>query len=352
MTFSFSASCRVQLRGQRGQAALFGSTACAAAFALRPLPPARKRICASESWISLARRSLPTLPPPMSIGVAAPVFEAGTIAARSEAWSTKNPALAARAPLGATNAITGIGRAQLGLRDLAHGREQATGRLELEHHGIVMRLGCGADLVDDPVGRDRVDVRVEHDHAHVRRLRGCARRQCEAGDEGDGQEAQSAHRRPQRTPVRGGGRDAEARREAAVVRARPQPARACALPALPGGGGRADPLRGAPRGDARDASVLGAPRAVRVRPARGALARRAGGRGGGARARQPRVVVALDEPGARRRRRNRSCRAGLGRRQRCLPAARARGGATAARRAGRAGPRPAAACPGAGCRAG
>ena len=109
MTFSFSASSPVQLRGQRGQAALFGSTACAAAFALRPLPPARKRICASESWISLARRSLPTLPPPMSIGVAAPVLEAGTIAARSEAWSTKNPALAARAPLGATNPITGIG---------------------------------------------------------------------------------------------------------------------------------------------------------------------------------------------------------------------------------------------------
>ena len=44
---------------------------------------ARKRICASASWISLARRSLPTLPPPMSIGVAAPVFEAGTIAAMS-----------------------------------------------------------------------------------------------------------------------------------------------------------------------------------------------------------------------------------------------------------------------------
>ena len=107
ISLSCSASDAVQLRGQRRQAELFGSTACAAAAALRPLPPARKRTWASESWISLPRRSLPTLPPPMSIGVAAPVFEAGTMAAMSAAWSRKKPALAARAPLGATYAITG-----------------------------------------------------------------------------------------------------------------------------------------------------------------------------------------------------------------------------------------------------
>ena len=109
MTFSSSASAAVQLRGQRGHALLLGSTACAAAVALRPLPSARKRTCALASWISLARRSLPTSPPPMSTGVAAPVFEAGTMAARSAAWSRKKPALAARAPLGATYAMIGSG---------------------------------------------------------------------------------------------------------------------------------------------------------------------------------------------------------------------------------------------------
>ena len=43
----------------------------------------------------------------MSIGVAAPVFEAGTMAAMSPACRRKKPALAARAPLGATNAMIG-----------------------------------------------------------------------------------------------------------------------------------------------------------------------------------------------------------------------------------------------------
>ncbi len=154
----------------------------------------------------------------MSIGVAAPVFEAGTMAAMSAAWSRKKPALAARAPLGATYAITGTLRAQLGLRDLAHRRQQPARRVELEHDGVVVGAPGGVDLVDDPVGRHGVDVGVEHDHPHVRSGGRGARREREPGDEGDGQEAQCAHRRPQPIPAGGASRDAAAAGEAGVVR--------------------------------------------------------------------------------------------------------------------------------------
>ena len=110
-------------------------------------------------------------------------------------------------------------RAQLGLRDLAHrrraGRPACRARARRPRRA---RPAGGVDLVDDPVGRDGVDVGIEHDHSHVRRLGRGARRQRETGDECHGQEAQCAHRRSQPTPGRWRGRDAEAAREAGVVR--------------------------------------------------------------------------------------------------------------------------------------
>ena len=216
--WSCSASDAVQLRGQRGQAALLGSTACAAAAALRPLPPARKRIWASESWISLLRRSLPTLPPPMSIGVAAPGVR-GRHHGREVGCLEQEEARAGRARAARRDVRDhGHRGAQLGLRDLAHRRQQAARRVELEHHGVVVRARRGMDLVDDPVGRDGIDVGVEDDDSHVRAGGRGARREREPGDEGDGQEAQCAHRRPQ--PIPGGSRwrDAGAAGEAGVVK--------------------------------------------------------------------------------------------------------------------------------------
>ena len=109
-------------------------------------------------------------------------------------------------------------RAQLGLRDLAHGREQAARRVDLQHDRVVVRVPSRMDLVDHPVGRDGVDVRVQYHDAHMRRLGGGTRCQRECGEEGHGQEAQCAHRGSQPTPGRWRGRDAETAREAGVVR--------------------------------------------------------------------------------------------------------------------------------------
>ena len=72
-------------------------------------------------------------------------------------------------------------RAQLGLRDLAHrrraGRPACRARARSRRRA---RRPRRMDLVDDPVGRDGVDVGVEHDDAHVRRLGGGTRRQRES----------------------------------------------------------------------------------------------------------------------------------------------------------------------------
>ena len=81
-----------------------------------------------------------------------------------------------------------------------------------------MRPAGGVDLVDDPIGGDRVDIGVQHDHAHVRGLGRSSRRQREPGEQSDGQKAQCAHRRAQPTCGRRGGRDADAGREAGAVR--------------------------------------------------------------------------------------------------------------------------------------
>src|SRR5881394_3729511 len=53
--------------------------------------------------------------PPMETGVAAPRLVAGAIAATWLAYRMYVPALAARAPLGATNAATGTGEARMSL---------------------------------------------------------------------------------------------------------------------------------------------------------------------------------------------------------------------------------------------
>ena len=117
----------------------------------------------------------------------------------------------------------------------------------------------------------------------------------------------------------GSGRDAEGRREPAVVRRALIPLARCALPARPGGGERADALRRALGGRAGHPGRAHLP----VRPAPFAfdlLGRALAGpprrerRGAGARLRRP--VVGLDEPRGRRRRPREPRGADLGQRQR------------------------------------
>ena len=57
---------------------------------------------ATESLITLRRRSEPRFAPLESIGVDEPMFESGDIARTSAACETQTPAEAARAPSGET----------------------------------------------------------------------------------------------------------------------------------------------------------------------------------------------------------------------------------------------------------
>ena len=72
------------------------------------------------------------------------------------------------------------------LVDLAHRVEQAAGRVENDHDGVVVALVRAVDLVGQVVLRDRVDVVVENDCEDTRRIRrlgGAASKQdrCEQG---------------------------------------------------------------------------------------------------------------------------------------------------------------------------
>ncbi len=77
-------------------------TALSAHAPLRPCDTASARNDAAASLIALRRRSLAMLRPPTRIGVDEPMFETGDIASTSAAWEIHTPALAARAPFGAT----------------------------------------------------------------------------------------------------------------------------------------------------------------------------------------------------------------------------------------------------------
>ena len=174
------------------------------------------------------------------------------------------------------------GRAELGLRDLAHRLQQAARRLELEHDGRVVGLGGAVDLVHDPVRRHGVDVGVEHHHSYMRGLGRGSRRQRETGDQCHGQKAQGAHRRPAAYTRPRCGRDATPAREARVVRLalkRSLPVAVALLlfaPAASAAGTRYGELSLAAPATPGTPCPAGAARAVRVRPAGRALAARAG----------------------------------------------------------------------------
>ena len=86
-------------------------TIATAAWAFRPWLWASACICFSESLRIFRRRSEPMFWPFDWIGVAAPMWVAGAIAARSEPIVITDPADAARAPAGETYTITGTGDA-------------------------------------------------------------------------------------------------------------------------------------------------------------------------------------------------------------------------------------------------
>ena len=73
-----------------------------ASFPLRPWPWASPTIWATASCLILRARSEPMFWPLASIGVAAPMWVVGAIAATSDASVMYAPAEAARAPSGAT----------------------------------------------------------------------------------------------------------------------------------------------------------------------------------------------------------------------------------------------------------
>ena len=99
MTCIFSACCAVRLEATR--------TAFAGQVVLRWCVAASAVSDATESLITLRRRSEPRLAPLESIGVDEPMFVVGAIASTSAASDTHTPADAAREPLGDTYTITG-----------------------------------------------------------------------------------------------------------------------------------------------------------------------------------------------------------------------------------------------------
>ena len=82
-------------------------TARSAHFALRPCAAARLRSDAAASLTTLRLRSLPMFAPFPLIGVDEPMFDTGDIARTSAACEIQTPALAARAPFGATYTTIG-----------------------------------------------------------------------------------------------------------------------------------------------------------------------------------------------------------------------------------------------------
>ena len=77
-------------------------TARSAHFAFLPWMRARLRSDAAASLTTLRFRSLSRFAPELVIGVEEPMFDTGDIASTSAACEIQTPALAARAPFGAT----------------------------------------------------------------------------------------------------------------------------------------------------------------------------------------------------------------------------------------------------------
>ncbi len=94
ITCSFSACAAVRFEATR--------TAFAGQVVLRWCVSASAVSDATESLITLRRRSEPRFAPLESIGVEEPMFVVGAIASTSAACEIQTPADAARAPLGET----------------------------------------------------------------------------------------------------------------------------------------------------------------------------------------------------------------------------------------------------------
>ena len=142
-TFCSSASWAPRLDAWR--------TACSAQSPLRPCSSARSRAYAAASLTTLRRRSAGISPPPTAIGVDEPMFVPGAMAATSAARVMNAPAEAAREPGGRDVDDDRDVGGELLLDDLAHGRVEPAGGVELDDDGVVALALAPLDRVDHVV---------------------------------------------------------------------------------------------------------------------------------------------------------------------------------------------------------
>ncbi len=132
----------------------------------RPRSLAMAVMDAMASFMTLAP-SVPSMSWPwLPTGDAAPMLVPGAIAARLPARVMKVPALAARAPAGATHTMTGSGAVEQRLDDVVGRVERAAGRVQLDDHGRRAVLGGAGDAVMQVARHDLVDDARGRQHHH------------------------------------------------------------------------------------------------------------------------------------------------------------------------------------------